>query len=331
MIGEKFRRSRLAPAAIVFILSVFALLPSVLSVPQHGDEAIYAWGGRYYWNKVTHLDFAYTEPSTYADPGWDPSSVWSETGPVLTRLVYGAILAVTGAPVPVVPYEWSEPAHQGPENLLSRGTLLIVRLTAVVCAGLGFALFAVRLGWLALAATVLMLVIPEVRDDLGRAWAEGPLFLGLGLCALAYGTRWLGAAGGLALTFKLTALVAWPLMFLRGANGQRRYSLLTSFVSAIAVFTVLTPPSWYRLGPAYLALMVVDRFRWLNVALFWPATIPGYVPPSPEVGLFNEISVPTRYLLPFEWLLCIGLAWLFIFALHHFRRSAGHGSLESAR
>src|SRR5712692_5049192 len=157
------RRSRFAPAAIVFVLSIVALLPSALSLPQHGDEAIYAWGGHYYWNKITHLDFANTQPSTYVDPGWDPLSEWSETGPTVTRLVYGLALAITGAPVPSVPYEWSVAAHMTPENLVAPETLLIVRLTAVVCAGLGLAFFALRLGWQGLIATILMLAIPNVR------------------------------------------------------------------------------------------------------------------------------------------------------------------------
>jgi hypothetical protein len=108
-------------------------------------------------------------------------------------------------------------------------------------------------------ASVLFLMLPNVREDLSRAWAEGPLLLGFGICAFAYRSRWFGPACGVAATFKLTALGLWPLLLLRRAHGGARFGPTVGLLAALLVWTILTPPAWYGYGPGYLVHMVVDR------------------------------------------------------------------------
>jgi len=83
--------------------------------------------------------------------------------------------------------------------------------------------------------------------------------LGFGLCAVAYRTRWFAPACGLAATFKLTALGLWPLVFWHGF-GQSHYARILGLAIAIAVWVALTPASWFFGGPAYLGVMLVDRY-----------------------------------------------------------------------
>jgi hypothetical protein len=308
------RKTWLVPSLLAFVLSFLAILPSIWALPQHGDEMFYAWSSQYYWGKLTHLDFSHTydELPSFSDPGWSPYSVWMVTGPTLTRLVYGATLAITGAPAPRVPYNWDEPAIQGPETLIPPGTLVTLRVAAVACAALGFALFAARLGWIGFLATGLMLLVPSARDDFARAWAEGPLLLGFGLCAIAYGTRWFGAACGAAVTFKLTGLAVWLLTFIPGSTGFKRLPIVSSWVSALAVFTALTPAAWFLDGPLYLGLMVLLRMDWFVGYSHRVSTTVNYVPPTPEVGAPLGLFLPTRYLWPLEWCICLGLAWILV-------------------
>jgi len=57
----------------------------------------------------------------------------------------------------------------------------VMRLAAAVCAGLGLACIAARLGWAGALGGALFLLLPNVPTDLGYGWAEGPLLLGIGL------------------------------------------------------------------------------------------------------------------------------------------------------
>ncbi|HVC35223.1 MAG TPA: hypothetical protein VNL16_17045, partial [Chloroflexota bacterium] len=274
----------IAPALVAFLLALAALVPAALTVPVHEDERQYVWTGAYYFGKLTHLDFRTTGSDSYTDPGWAPVDFWPLTQPMGTRFVFGTAMAVAGVPAPALPYSYGDAALQGPATEIPAETLPVVRLAAVLCAALGFALVAKRLGWRGTAAAALVLAMPFSREDLARAWAEGPLMLGLGLCTLAYGTRWFSPACGVAATFKLTALGLWPLALLKAANGGR-YGALGIPIAAV-VWSALTPSSWFLLGPVYLLPMLADRFVEYRSA---SQTYPG------PFGIY----FPTRYLVPF--------------------------------
>jgi hypothetical protein len=142
-----FGKHNLFIALVVFLISVLALIPSALTLPEHGDEAIYAWSGDYFIKRVLKLDFSPQGTDDYTDPGWDPRSIWASTGPNLTRMIYGAALTITKAPVPELPYAWGNPRLQGPETHLSVRTLRVMRFAAIICAAMGFALIAFRWRW----------------------------------------------------------------------------------------------------------------------------------------------------------------------------------------
>jgi hypothetical protein len=286
---------RLAPAAAAFVITVAALVPSVLSLPPHGDENHYAWTAAYYGTRLTHLDFRPDGTDPVLDPGWAPFS-WPITQPMGARLIYAIALGVTGSPPPALPLALFDPSAHAAELAVPEATLLVLRFTAVLCAALGFGLFAVRWGWRG-AVPLVLLAVPDTRDDLARAWAEGPLLLGFGLCALAYGTRWFAAVCGLAATFKLTALGLWPLAFWRGSIGHSRLAHLLGLAVAAAVWCALTPPSWYAGGPLYLTLMLIDR----------------QLENSRQAATVTHsaaVFIPTRYLWPFEIVVVFGLVWL---------------------
>jgi len=174
-----------------------------------------------------------------------------------------------------------------------RELLFALRLTAILCACLGFALMALRLGWKSFVATGLVLLIPHVPPDLTRAWAEGPLILGAGLCVLTFGTRWFGAACGLAATVKLTALGLWPLLLLRRANGGGRWARTLGVGSAALTWTLLTPQSWFEGGPLYILIMLTVRKGYYQLQTQLVGR-PGF---EGVAGIF----LPTRYLIPFEF------------------------------
>jgi hypothetical protein len=295
---------RVLPAIIVCLMTIAALLPGVRTVPQHGDEADYALIGTYYGGRVARLDFSPVSRDVQVDPGWSPTGIWALTQPMGTRLLYAAVLGATGLPAPT--RQWDYLNGAAPEAMLTPDALLAVRLAAILCAALGLAAIALRLRWRACAATFLFLLIPHIRADLTRGWAEGPLLLGCGLCVLAFGTRWFGVACGLAATAKLTALGFWPLLFWPRSTGVKRWASIFGFGSACAVWAVLTPPAWFAGGPVYLPLMIVARLA-------------NYADQSSRVGLPSYEGVggfflPTRYLLPIEYaglfLLVSGAVWL---------------------
>lgn len=255
--------------------------------PQHPDEAQYAWSAGYFSGLIERGELA-RGTDQFLDPGWDPESYWGRA--MGTRWIYALALQTTGAEAPLTPYSWTEARLQGPGSFASDSTLRTLRWFGAVCAALGAALFALRLGWHAVLAALVVIAFPRGASTWGRSWAEGPLMLGFGLCAVAWGTRWFGVALGVAGTFKLTAVGLWPLALLRRAGGGVN-PLLTAAVTA-AVWTALTPPSWFAGGPLDLLHMIearADEFRGQS-----------------EDGLF----IPFRYVWPLVFLGTIALSRL---------------------
>ena len=293
---------RVLPALVVAVVTVAALLPSVLTLPEHGDESHYAWSAAYYGGRLARFDLSTEGTDEYYDPDWHPFGYWALTQPMGTRLIFAATLGITGQPAPVRPYAFGRLDEAQPDARLTPTARIILRLAASVCAAVGLALIAWRLGWPGAAAGLVLLLIPHVPADLAHAWAEGPLLLGFGLAVAAYGTRWFGVACGLAATTKLTALLLWPLLLLRPASGNGRWSVLTSTMSAVLVWTLLTPPAWYLGGPFYLAVMLNNRRGEQAILSEQAVAVGGEV----MAGMF----VPTRYWLPLELAVLIALAVL---------------------
>ncbi len=286
---------RALPALVALVLMVVALFPVAERLPVHGDERLYAWSSAYYTEKLLRLDLRTAGSDPYTDPAWAPVNFWTLTEPMGLRCIYGLAMTITGASPPSRPYSYAAGALNGPETEIPPETLMILRFTAVLCSVVGFMLIALKLGWRGTAAAAIVLAFPYSREDLSRAWAEGPLVLGFGLCVVAYGTRWFPIACGIAATLKLTALGIWPLTLFRRANGGR-YGILGPPIAALA-WTALTPPAWFLLGPFYLILMLVDRFvEFRSASQQWP-------------GLFG-LYFPTRYFLPFEFLFALTVVWI---------------------
>lgn len=286
---------RLLFPAVAFLLTAAALLPSALSLPQHGDERLYIWKAAYYGNRLVRLDFS-PGADPYLDPGWDPQAFWAVEQPTGSHVIYFLALSLTASPTATLPYSYTDPDLQGPETAIPPSTLIVTRVAAVLCAAVGAALLTARFGWPALPALALFLAIPHVRDDLARAWAEGPLLLGFGLCAIAYGSRWFAPMCGVAAAFKLTALVTWPLAFWRGW-GSSRYAHVLGIVIAWLAWSVASPTSWVGGGPLYLANLLVHRI------VIYAGQSAAYGGP---LGLF----FPTRYLWPVELAALLAIAVL---------------------
>ena len=178
-------RSRVLPAFTAMVLTIAALWPSALTLPQHGDETNRVWSGWYYVGLLCKLDFRFAGPP--GDPGWDPQSYWAVTQPMGVSLLYGSAVHTTGLPVPQHPYDFAQPLDEPTRVPLP--TLRLVRAVAVLCAALGLALIVFRLGSPALVAVALFLAIPHVRMDLARATGDAPVLLGFGLCAATYGSN----------------------------------------------------------------------------------------------------------------------------------------------
>lgn len=295
-------RQRLLPAALAFVLTLAALLPSALTMPQHIDEVQYTYISAYYGGMISRLDFRLViGEDQYLDPGWAPLAWWSLTQPMGPRYIYAAALGITQAPPPALPFIQDDWLSTDPAVTLTDYTREVMRFTAVLFAALGCALLAFRFRWAGLLAIAVFLLLPQARDDLARGWAEGPLLFAFGLAAVTYGTRWFAPICGLALAMKLTAL---PLLLLAFHNGfgQSRYRHLAGFIVAWLVWTALMPPAWFSTGPLYLAMMIQGRFieftRQSSAA-------------DPEVwgGLFGHYF-PSRYLWPVELALALTVAWL---------------------
>jgi hypothetical protein len=292
----------LAAGLLILVASIAALVPSALSLGQHEDEADYGWSSWYFGQKAASFDWSPRGTDRFTDPGWDPYGPWSLTQPMGARAVYAFGLAVTGAPIPNSPVSYTS-AGSGVQLTrvhIPAATVLVMRITAVLCAALGLALVAVRFGWPGSVGALLFLAIPHVREDLARGWAEGPLLLGLGLCAVAFGRRWLAPAIGLATTFKLTALGLWPLLLWPRATGRLRP--LLALPTAWLVWSALTPPSWFSLGPLYLAPMLIQR------RLEYAAQAPEVIGLPNHYMLADGVFVASRYLLPLELAVAVALA-----------------------
>jgi hypothetical protein len=293
----------LIPALMTFVLTVVALVPNALALPQHGDEAQWGWAAGYYGSRLRHLDLSLSGAHGFADPGWAPFTYWTIDQPMGGRLVYAFALLVSGAIAPSVPFSWADPDLQGPETHLVSSSLFILRCASILCAALGLALFAFRLGWPGMIAAALFIAIPHVRIDLAEVRAEGPLLLGFGLCAISYGSCWFAPACGIAATFKLMGLITWPLAFFHGF-GRTRWKHVAGFVVAVLTWSLLTPQSWLAGGPLYLPLMIVFRLdqNRIQATQFADRALGG-------------LFVKPRYFWPLELLLLLALMHYVCFVL----------------
>ena len=289
-------------ALLVFVFTIFVLFPYVYSQSQHGDEKQYTWKGWYYLNQILHLDFH--KGNSFIDPGFDPVNYWAVAEPYGSHLIYAIIMRIGNLPPPALPYSYIHPTLQGPKTSIPENTLYPIRLIAIVCAATGLAFITYRFGWVGLFSSLAFLAIPSVRSDLSRAWAEGPLMLGFGLCALSYKSRWFPFACGLIVCFKLTGLIMWPLIFITGSSGKPyRFNRLISIFIALIIYSILTPVSWFVGGPGYLFIQIAYRISSFIIQSH-----------NSPAGIF----LPTRYLWPVELLLIL-LVIYFIFRLlaHH--------------
>ena len=211
-----------------------------------------------------------------------------------TRLVYALAMGSTRTQPPREPYAYAPPPDEAPITLRTRmpsDTLEATRTAAILCAALGAALIARRVAWAGEALIAILLLLPGNRATFSLAWAEGLLLLGIGLCVAAYGTRAFGAACGVAATFKLTALGIWPLLLVPGASTRRHGSLALGVASAIGVWSLLTPASWYAFGPIYLVQVALNR-----------------VEETPSHVLLADGTLNVRYAWPVELLVLLALA-----------------------
>jgi len=288
---DRKARHRLPPAAAILLISLAALLPLIDVLPQNGDEAQYGWSAAYYWRRLRRLSFMATSgPDASLDPEWAPLTYWTVTQPMGARFLYGMAMSITGTSGPPRPYLYGRAEPQGADTYLSGDALRACRLTAVLCAALGLALFAARLGWPGAAAAVLFLLVPGMRPSLASAWAEGPLLLGFGLCAITYRTRWFPITAGITATFKLTALPLWALSWWHPIG--HKYSRLMAIAVTVITWSLFTPQSWFGGGPFYLVPMLAHR-------------IISYVEQTAKYPNEHGIFWPTRYTWPFVLGLCL--------------------------
>ncbi len=256
---------------------------------------MYVWKACYYANRISHLNFGFEGTDDYSNPGFSPLSFWAMEQPFGSHIIYAIAMKLSHTSGPSAPYRWLDPAFNKPENLIPKDTLPVVRIAAVLCASVGLALIVFRFGWLAFCACVLFMFIPHVRSDLSKAWAEGPLLLGFGLCAALAGTRYLGCALGLTASFKLTGILLWPIAGY-AARKLSRSQRIKGAVACLLTWSITNPLSWFAGGPIYLFVLLFFRIG----SFFWQSQ---HLPIDLAAGLF----LPSRYLWPFE------LAFLLLF------------------
>lgn len=273
----------------IFIVSLFILVNNISDRDQHGDEKIYIWKSGYYGNRIISWNFS---PGTnnFSDPGFNPSSFWAWEQPFGSHIIYALTMGITSSPPPALPYSYEDPNYQSPETLIPHKTLLTTRSTAALCAALGMSLLTMRFGWEAIFPLIILLAIPSTRDSFSRAWAEGPLMLGFGLCAISFRSRWFPYALGIATSFKLTALGLWPLLMMADSCGKEfRWRKPISIVTSLLVFSFLNPISWFFLGPLFIIIIIIFRIlTWYQQSNAFPT--------------FQGIFFPPRYAWPFELL-----------------------------
>ncbi len=276
---------RLLPPVMAFVVTVAVLVPSALSLSQHGDEKMYVWKAAYYGGLVARLDTHVGRGDSYMDPGWSPYAFWAFEQPLGSHWLYALVLGLTRSDPPRAPYSWTDASLQGPDTDIPAATLPVVRLAAVVFAAFGLAFVASRLGWHGFTASVLLLAIPHVREDLARSWAEGPMLLGLGLAVRTYGTRYFVPVCALAASLKMTALLLWPLATWQGTG--RRLPHFSALGALVLTFTALHLPGVLFGGPYYVLYMVHFRMR---------HTLEMFAAPTGELGVGDA----TRWYVPFE-------------------------------
>lgn len=312
-LGEK----RYIPAILILLISAVTLLPAAFTLPQHGDEAMYVWKAAYYGNRLLHLQFDFDRADDYSDPGFSPFSFWAMEQPFGSHLIFAAAMKISGTSGPSIPFKYLDPKFDETKNLIPASTLPVVRLAAVLCASVGLALIVSRWGWPALFACVLFLAIPHVRPDLSRAWAEGPLLLGFGLCAVLIDTKYLGVALGLTASFKLTGILLWPVAGYVARKLPRR-QILRRTLSCLLTWSVVNPLSWFAGGPFYILVLLSFRAG----SFFWQTR---NLPIELKTGSF----FPTRYFWPAELaLLLLVFVWALPACLHSLR-SRRRRSIES--
>ena len=282
-------------ALIVFTFAFLLLFPNIKALDQHGDEKMYIWKAAYYSERLIKTDFSKgTDP--YLDPGFDPKSFWAWEQPFGSHWIYAFAMGISNTQPPELPYSYTDFKLQGSETNIPPNTLFSARLAAIICAATGLALLTLRFGWAGFISSIALLAIPFTGENLSRAWAEGPLMLGFGLCAISYKTRWFPITLGVAAAFKLTALALFPLLAITGSCGKefhwRRY--ISTLVPPFVV-SLLTPVSWFFGGPLYLLIIFSLR---IDTWLLQSKTMP----------TFGGIFFPDRYLWPFVLLALLLIA-----------------------
>ncbi|MBP8997115.1 MAG: hypothetical protein KBG10_02380 [Anaerolineaceae bacterium] len=293
-------------AIFIFIFSLIALVPNISRLEQHGDEKMYVWRAYYYGQRIANLDFSGGTDS-YLDPGFSPFSFWSWDQPFGCNIVYALAMAVTSSPPPSLPYSYDDVTLQGPETEIPVGTLYVTRFAAVLCAAFGLALISLQFGWKSFIPIILLLAFPSTRDSFSRAWAEGPLMLGFGLCAIAYRSKWFPVTLGIASAFKFTAFGLWPLMFINNSCGKEfRWRRLLSISVAMITVIFLTPTAWFNGGPVYIMFMIFQRIHtWYSQ--------------SKSIPTNNFIFFPERYAWPFELIVFLLISQFITNQLEKFR------------
>ena len=293
-------KSNRVPALVVLVVAISAILPFVWVVPQHHDEDQYGWSAAYFGKKALAGEFAERGTDIWRDPGWDPHSYWGRS--MGTRAVLALGLATPWARAPELPYSYGDPTLQGANALLDHDSLIVLRLIATLCAVIGATLIALRFGWVGVISIVVVLALPHNAENFARAWAEGPLLLAFGLVAIAYGSRWFPLVLGVASTVKYTMVGLWPLLLVRSAHRWRSRAL--AVLTTAATWVLLTPPSWYRGGPALLLTLGSTRVAEYRTGQ------------SSDGGV---LFVPARYTWPFELALALVVVGLIA------RRRSGEG------